>query len=410
MGQQTPTSAGVEGFARDQFAGTQRWAYFDVAARGLLPRSTRDAVDRYLDSLMWDGGDKPEMFKVVESARGRFAKLIGAETDEIAITKNVSEGLNIIATAYPWRRGDKVALCAEREHPNNIYIWQHLAQRFGIEVAVVPSRNGEIVAGDLIAACDSSTRLVSVSSVSFHPGLRTDLDALSQACSARGILLLVDAVQSVGVTHLDVGRTQLSALAVSTQKGLLGLYGFGFLYCRREWAERLQPAYLARFGVDLGDAHEADGGISEYRLMPGARRFDLGNYNFAGATAVNASLEMLLEIGTQNIEHHVTTLSRRLVEGLSECGLPVVGGPFGPHFANIVTVGPHREDPDFNNRLEQALSAENIKLSIRRNDLRFSSHCYNSAEEVDRIIDTVARFLRLNRSPVARTAGAALSR
>lgn len=406
MGQQNPRArdTGVEGFARDQFPGTQRWTYFDVAARALLPRCARYAVDNYLDSLMQDGGDKPEMFKVVESARSRFAKLIGAEADEIAITKNVSEGLNIVATAYPWRRGDKVVLCAEREHPNNIYIWQHLAQRLGIEVAVVPSRDGQIVAGDLIAACDSRTRLVSVSSVSFHPGLRIDLDALSQACSERDILLLVDAVQSVGVTHLDVGRTQLSALAVSTQKGLLGLYGFGFLYCRRAWAERLQPAYLARFGVDLGEAHEADGGISDYRLMPGARRFDLGNYNFAGAMAVNASLEMLLEIGTQNIERHVTALSRRLVEGLSECGLPVVGGPFGPHFANIVTVAPHGEDVDFNNRLEQALAAERVKLSIRRDALRFSSHCYNSAEEVDRIIDIVARFLRLNRSPVDRKA------
>ena len=126
-------------YVREQFPGTQRWAYFDVAARALLPRSTREAVDGYLDSLMSDGGDKPEMFRVAESARSRFAALIGAEPDEIAITKNVSEGLNIIATAYPWQRGDKVVLCAEREHPNNLYIWQHLAHRYGIEVVLVKS-------------------------------------------------------------------------------------------------------------------------------------------------------------------------------------------------------------------------------------------------------------------------------
>jgi selenocysteine lyase/cysteine desulfurase len=381
---------------REQFPGTGQWAYFDVAARALLPTCAREAVDRYLDSLMQDGGDKAAMFRSVESARARFATLIGAEPDEIAITKNVSEGLNIVATAFPWQPGDKVVLCADREHPNNIYVWRHLVRRHGIEVTVVPSRDGQIVAEDLIAACDARTRMVSVSSVSFHPGLRVDLDALAEACAARDILLLVDGVQSAGVVHIDVGRTPLAAMAVSTQKGLLGLYGFGFLYCRRAWAERLDPVYLARFGVDLGDAHEADVGATDFRLMPGARRFDLGNYNFAGAAAVDASLALLLSIGTQAIERHVTSLTRRMVEGLSEAGLTVIGAPFGPHFANMVTVAPSADDPDFTVRLEKALADEGVRLSIRRNALRFSAHCYNTEAEVDHVIDVVRRFVRLN--------------
>ncbi len=390
---------------RDQFPGTQSWAYFDVAARALLPSSTREAVNGYLDSLMTDGGNKPEMFRVVESARSRFAELIGAELDEIAITKNVSEGLNIIATAYPWKWRDRLVVCAEREHPNNLYIWQHLAHRYGIEILTVKSRDGRIAAEDLVAVFDSQTRMVTVSSISFHPGLRTDLDLLANECSARGILLLVDAVQSVGISHLDVRKTKIDALSVSTQKGLLGLYGFGFLYCRRHWAERLEPAYLARFGVDLGNAHEAEGGVADFKLMPAARRFDLGNYNFAGATAVNKSLEIILGIGTERIERHVTELSRRLVEGLVGTGLPVIGAPFGSNFANIVTVAPKEGDPEFNERLEKALASERIRLSVRRNALRFSSHCYNTSDEVDRIIDCVRRFVRLN-SPMRDSLGA----
>jgi selenocysteine lyase/cysteine desulfurase len=381
---------------RTQFPGTERWAYLDVAARGLLPRPTRDAVDRYLDTLMNDGGDKAEMFKVLESARSRFAALIGADPDEVAITKNVSEGLNIIATAYPWQSGDKVVICLDREHPNNIYIWRHLAQRHGIELVAVPSRDGRILADDLLAAVDARVRMMSVSSVSFHPGLRTDLDALAEACAARDILLLVDGVQSAGVSHLDVARTGISAMAVSTQKGLLGLYGMGFLYCRKGWAERLQPVYLARFGVDLGDAHEADVGASDYKLMRGARRFDLGNYNFAAATAVNASLDILLGIGTQAIERHVTSLTKRLCDGLSEAGLPVIGAPFGPHFASMVTLAPSADDAQFNARLEKTMADARIKLSIRRDALRFSAHCYNNEDDVDRIIDVARQFMRLN--------------
>jgi selenocysteine lyase/cysteine desulfurase len=371
-------------------------AYFDVAARGLLPVPSREAVDRYFDSLSLHGGDKAEMFKVVESARAKFARLIGAEADEIAITKNVSEGINIVATAYPWKTGDKVIICAEREHPNNIYIWQHLARRYGIEVVAVSSHDDQIVAQDLIDKIDTRTRMVSVSSVTFHPGLKTDIDLLGEACTGKDVLLLVDGVQSVGISHVDVRRTNIDALAVSTQKGLLGLYGLGFLYVRRAWADRLEPAYLARFGVDLGDAHEADGGISAYRLMPGARRFDLGNYNFTGATAVDRSLDFILDLGTEAIERHVHALTQRMVEGFLEAGLPVIGAPFGDHFANMVTVPSKPEDSDFNVRLEQAFAREKVKLSIRRNALRFSSHCYNTAEEVDMVVDVVRRFLRLN--------------
>ena len=377
---------------REQFPSVTKLAYFDVAARALLPQDTRDAVDNYLDTLMEKGGDKAEMFRVVESARSRFATLIGADPDEIAITKNVSEGINIIATAYPWQAGDKAIICADREHPNNIYIWRHLAQRYGIEVVVVQSRDGQIYAEDLIAAFDGRTRMVSVSSVSFHPGLRTDLDALGAACAERGILLLVDAVQSAGVVHLDVSKTPLDALVVSSQKGLLGLYGFGFLYCRKARAERLEPAYLARFGVDLGEAHEADGGMAEYKLMPAARRFDLGNYNFTGATAV----EMLLRIGTPAIERHVRSLSRRMVEGLVDSGIEVVGAPFGDHFTNMVTIAPRVGQPEFTLGLERALADEQVKFSIRRGALRFSSHLYNSTEDVDRVIDVARRFMRLN--------------
>ena len=398
--------SGIPQSLRSQFPGTERSAYFDVAARGLLPVPSREAVDRYFDGLSLNGGDKAEMFKVVESARAKFARLIGADADEIAITKNVSEGINIVATAYPWQAGDKVIICAEREHPNNIYIWQHLARRHGIEIVAVSSRGGQIVAQDLIDKIDARTRMVSVSSVTFHPGLKTDIDALGEACTSKDVLLLVDGVQSVGISHVDVRRTKIDALAVSTQKGLLGLYGLGFLYVRRAWADRLEPAYLARFGVDLGKAHEADGGLTAYRLMPGARRFDLGNYNFTGATAVDRSLDLILELGTEAIERHVYALSQRMVEGLLEVGLPVIGAPFGEHFANIVTLPPKADDPDFNARLEQVLAGEKVKLSIRRNALRFSSHCYNTVEDVDTVVDVVRRFLRLNSKTQSRNSPA----
>lgn len=386
--------------ARANFPALERWTYLDVAARCVLSRSTRAALDAHLDDQMTNGGDKKRFFEVIEETRGRFARLINADADEIAYTKNVSEGINMIATAFHWKRGDNVILCPGLEHPNNVYPWLNM-RRYGLEVREVAPRNGHIPVDEIIARMDGGTRVVTVSTVSFAPGFRTDVDTLGHACRSRGAMLLVDAAQSAGILHTDVRRSPIDALAVSTQKGLLALYGMGFLYCRREWAEQLEPAYLARFGVDLGDsdAHEASRGGDDYKLMPGARRFDCGNYNYAGAAAAHASLAELAAIGTERIERHVTGLAHEFARGMLALDLPVPGGEPGPHIGHIVSVGSLSDNhygagDERIQGLYEHLVENRVKLSIRRGTLRFAFHLYNNRDDVARVLDLSRNFLR----------------
>jgi cysteine desulfurase/selenocysteine lyase len=383
--------------ARREFPALERWTYMDVAGRGVLSRAARAALDSHLDERMLNGGDKAKFFELVESTRERFAQLMHAAPDEIAYAKNISDGLNMIATGFDWKRGDNVILCPELEHPNNVYPWLNM-QRYGLEVRTVAARDGHIPVEDIIARIDAATRVVTVSTVTFAPGFRTDVRTLGRACRERDVMLLVDAAQSAGTTHTDVERDAIDALAVSTQKGLLGLYGMGFLYCRRAWAERLKPAYLARFGVDLGDAHEATLGDLSFKYAPAARRFDLGNYNYAACAAVNASMRQLQAWGTDSIDRHVTGLAHALARGFIELGFAVSGGAPGPHLANIVTVGELSADhyatgDERYNRLYEHLNANRVKLSIRRGTLRFSLHVYNNMEDVERVLDLTRRFL-----------------
>jgi selenocysteine lyase/cysteine desulfurase len=385
--------------ARSHFPALERWTYMDVAARGVLSREVRAALDAHLDDRMLNGAtDKDAFFALVERARGRFAQLIGAQADEIAYTKNISDGLNMVATAIHWHRGDNVVLCPELEHPNNVYAWLNL-RRYGVEVRTVAARDGHIPIDRIIAQMDAKTRVATVSTVSFAPGFRTDVEALGKVCRERNVLLLVDAAQSVGVQHTDVRASNIDALAVSTQKGLLALYGMGFLYVRREWAEQLQPASLARFGVDLGDAHEASLGGYDYQLAAGARRFDLGNYNFLATAAVDASMKQLLEWDTRRIEPYVQSLTHALARGFLDLGLPVAGGEPGPRITKIVTVGAMSADhygtgDERYNRLYQHLVANRVKLSIRRGMLRFSLHVYNNMDDVERVLSLTRDFLR----------------
>lgn len=384
--------------ARANYPALERWTYMDLAGRGVLSRGVRAAADAQLDERMLNGGDKEKFFALIERTRGRFAQLINAEPDEIAFTKNISDGLNMIATAIDWKDGDNVIVCPELEHPNNVYAWLNL-RRFGLEVRTVKPRAGHIPIDEIIARMDARTRVVTVSTVTFAPGFRTDVDTLGRACRERGVMFLVDGAQSVGVLHTDVKISNIDALAVSTQKGLLGLYGMGFLYCRREWAEKLQPAYLARFGVDLGDAHEASLGTDVYKLMPAARRFDLGNYNYIGAAAVDAAMSEILGHGTPLVERYVTQLGHALAQGFLDLGLPVSGGQPGPHLAHIVTVGTmgdnhYGSDDERFNRLYAWLGENRVKLSIRRGVLRFSLHLYNNLDDVARVLELTRAFLK----------------
>jgi cysteine desulfurase/selenocysteine lyase len=385
--------------ARALFPGALSQTYLDVAARGLLSLPVRQEIDDFLDGAMC-GGDKLRMFAAVEDARRGFATLIGAHPDEVAIVKNISEGLNIVATGLEWQPGDNLVLCEELEHANNVYVWRNLQRRLGVEIRNVPMCDGSYDVPAMVAAMDARTRLLTVSTHTFSPGLRTDLEPLAEACAERGAFFLVDGAQTLGIAKLDVNALKLDAIAASTQKGLLGLYGMGFLYVRRARAEAMSPHYLARFGVDLGEQNEAAVGAQGYALMPGARRFDLGNYNYIAAVAVGSALRMINNIGVDRIESHAVGLSTRLAVGLAGLGLPVCGAPAGQHRGHIVCVGRLGEGHDATGdarmqSLYDALQAQGVKLSIRKGTLRFSFHLYNSEEDVERVLAIATAWSRI---------------
>jgi cysteine desulfurase/selenocysteine lyase len=393
-----PRSPGDVARARALFPGAERSTYADVAARGLIPEATSAAVNRKLAERIDGTFIKEEAFQAIERVRTKFAGLINCSSDEIAYTKNTSDGLNAVATALDWERGDNVVLCPPLEHPANLYPWLHLSDRHGVELRKIADEGGVMPAERMIAAIDARTRVVTTSLVSFAPGFRTDITRLGEVCRGRGVLFIVDAAQAIGVLHIDVEDLPVDALAVSTQKGLCALYGMGLLYVRRRWAEKLSPVYLSRFGVDLGTAHEASGSVQGYQLMPGARRFDVGNYNYVGAVALEPALDILATIGTDAVEQYVTGLAVTLAARLQEAGIPVFGGDQRQRSTHIVTLGrgvgllhDDTDDRDMSS-LYQALKAAGVRLSIRRGMLRLSLHLYNNEDDVNAIVATAAKW------------------
>jgi len=381
---------------QSQFKAAQKWTYMDISNQSIISNATREAINKYIDDVQYNGESSTnQWFNELESVREKFATLINATPEEIAFTKNVSEGLNIIANAFPWKKGDNVIICKDIEHPNNIYVWYNL-EKLGVEVRFVQSNNGVVSLEHFQKKVDQNTRMISISSVSFVPGIRTNLKQLSKFCCKNNIFLLVDAVQSCGIFDLNVKDIPVDAIVTSTAKGLLGLFGFGFLYCKKKWIDKLHPVYLARHSVNLSfSQHQETVGGSDFKLYDTAKRFEIGDINIAGAFAIDASLDLLLSVGVKNIEQHVLKLSGRLTNELQKMGFKISSGKTAENMSNIVTVGEWGSDEHFMTEdpklteLHYYLLENKIRTSLRRGLVRFSFHLYNTVKEVDDVLNLI---------------------
>ena len=385
--------------ARLLFPGSDGCIYLENSARGLLPSNARDAALRYYDARIAGVAKETDpVFDAERQACDSFATLVGATPNEITLTRNVTDGLNIFVTALPWKAGDNAVVSKEVEHPNGVYALYNMRQRHGIEVRMVDAGPDLSISVDAIAhAIDARTRLVIVSSVTFSTGARTDLAALGQLCQSRGVTLLVDGAQSVGAIDINVHALNIDGLVVGASKYLCGPYGLGFLYIRRALADSLHPTYLGRYSIDLGNAHEGDQGGNTYQLMPGAKRFDSGSYNYSAASAAVASINLLKEITVPVIEQHVLRLAKLLDDGLRAIGLPILSGGNERHRSQLVLMGlrqPTTEQRQLFVSLADFFTTKNIRVSQRQGRLRFSFHLYNTGEDVKTVLAAAQEWMQ----------------
>lgn len=379
---------------RERFPAARDWTYLNVGSRGIVSDASRQAAVDIVDGHWQVDIGKDQLNPHLVTCKGEFARLIGGKPTEVAITENVSEGLNAVATAIDWQPGDNVVVSADLEHANNVYLWWGL-RRFGVEVRAIEPRGGEIDAEGLAAAIDRRTRIVTAASVTFTPGFRTDLAVIGRTARAHGALFLVDGVQSCGVLKLDVHEAQIDALATSTSKGLLGLMGLGFLWVREDWLPRLTPAYVARTSIATG-GHYSEIESVDFAFAPTAERFEVGNHNWVGIAAAARALEEINGVGIERVEAHAMALAEKLRQGLEGLGLPVQRPSTPRGLSHLVTVGERGAGDAYSTRnprlntFAAALTEARVRFSIRRGLIRFGLHLYNNAEDVD-TVNAIAR-------------------
>jgi selenocysteine lyase/cysteine desulfurase len=367
-----------------EFPVSRRWAYFDHAAVAPLPRRSAAVLRAWATEQEQDGvvgwARREQRIEVV---RNQAARLINADHDEIAFISSTTHGIGLIAEGYPWSPGDNVVTAAE-EYPSNIYPWMNLADH-GVELRLVPSRDGRIWVEDLNEAIDPRTRVLAISHVEFASGFRNDLDQLAELCHARKVALFVDAIQGLGPLCIDVRRTPVDFLAADGHKWLLGPEGAGLLYVRRDWISRLRPIGVGWHSV-IGSYNSLR---NDFTLKESAGRWEGGSFNMPGLSCLGASLDLFLELGQEAVSRRILDRAGAVRDLAVSTGWTVVGSACDSDRSAIVVLERAGVDPQV---AAQELRRYGVVVSCRRGRLRISPHLYNNDEDLDRLRVGLARL------------------
>jgi cysteine desulfurase/selenocysteine lyase len=364
---------------RHEFAATEQYVYLNHAAVGILPRSSRSAIDELLCKHGEAGvlGTYPYDARMPEY-RERIARFIGARGNEIATVPSTSSGANVVALGIDWRPGDEVLLC-DNEFPANAVPWVALRKR-GVSVRILSTDEERLTPDRLKRELAPHTRAVALSWVSYADGYRHDLVALSEIAHAAGALLCVDAIQGLGALRLDVREAGIDTLYAGARKWMLGLHGIGLLYVREDLIDRLTLAMPGwRSMQDMWDFHEY-----EQPYAPQALRFEGGTPNVVGTLSLVQSIELFERSDPSAIERHVLALTDYLCERLAQSGASVLTPRGSGISSGIVTFEMRDRDSV---ALGRELQKEGIVTTYRPGGIRVAPHGYNTRQEIDRLVE-----------------------
>jgi len=346
--------------------------YLNHAAVGVWSRGTSEAVHTFADENMFQGAkDYPKWMQVEQSLRQQLKTLLHANSvDDIALLKNTSEGLSLIAYGLEWKTGDNLVI-SNQEFPSNRIVWESLTSQ-GVEVRIADIACDDPEAA-MLACCDDHTRLLSVSSVQYGTGLRMDLQRLGEACQKHGIFFCVDAIQSLGALDMDVQSIHADAVVADAHKWLLGPEGLAVFYISPAWRERLT---LHQFGWHMVE-NIGDFDATSWQVAATARRFEAGSPNMLGIHALDASLKLLLSTGMENIERMVLERASALIDMvLEDKKLALISPSQWERCSGIVTFRFTHLNPQEHMMLYQKLMKKRVICAYRAGGIRFSPHFY----------------------------------
>ncbi|MCI0744473.1 MAG: aminotransferase class V-fold PLP-dependent enzyme [Verrucomicrobia subdivision 3 bacterium] len=373
-----------EELRRQEFPVARERIFLAHAGDCPLPRRVGDAIREYLARAEGDDQEGAIPSAFFSEARNAAARLLQAQPEEISFVGPTSLALSYVASGLPLRKGDNIVIYQD-DYPSNVYPWIALAER-GVQVRFLNIRHyGHIRLIDVEGQIDENTRLVALASCHFISGQRIDVQGIGCLLQKRGIAFCVDAIQTIGAFPTSVEYVDF--MAADAHKWLLGPCAAGVLYVRKSWQEQLRPPVYGWHNVRCPNY------VAQEKLAypPDGRRYEAGSANLVGLAGLKAAMEMLLEIGIDNIGRELLRKRAWLVPALQAKGYSVLYPDAPPETASgIVTFSATKNDSTI--QLHARLSAANIVTSLRADRqgnryIRLSPHFYNTDTELRRLME-----------------------
>ncbi len=362
---------------REQFPVTKTLTYLNHAAVAPLVRPAADAMKRFAEDAMQNGSlHYADWLATYDGLRQSTARLIHAAPEEIALMKNTSEGIATIAMGLDWRAGDTIVAFTE-EFPANQYPWQRLQSK-GVNIRWLSVTDPL----DKIDEATRGARLLAISYVQYLTGYRINLQAIGEICHRHGAIYFVDAIQGLGAFPIDVRACHIDALAADGHKWLLGPEGCAILFVSKELQDRVEPIEFGWTNV----ASYNDYGARDMALRPDAGRYECGTLNTIGCYGLRASMDFLLEIGTDRLAPVIQALGDQIDAGVRRKGYEVLGSRTPESGAGIVSF---RKPGLHSDAVVARLKEQRITAASRAGWVRTSPHFYIRPRDIDRMIEAL---------------------
>lgn len=364
---------------RELFPVTRGHVYLNHAGTGLLTLPAVEAVEAYLRRQAETGEVPwPDAEAIADRCRDRLGQLLHVSPDTIAFTRNTSHGIVLAVNSIDWPKGANVVLMKDAfpavNYPFRLML-PDIERRW--------TTSEELVAGPeaVFGLVDDRTRAVALPWVHFLTGRRFDVRNIARFCRERGITLIVDAIQGLGVVDEDWSRVGADFVCSHGAKWLLSPQGSGFLRVRPDILPRLRPASLGWLSARWESFEEI---FSDKPVYESARRLEEGTRNYLGIAGLDASLGLLLGLGIAEVEARVRALGQRLRAGLESSGWEVVTPRDPARSAGIIACRKPGLDPA---RALTWLRQAKMVCALREGLLRIAPHVYNSEYEIGRFLE-----------------------
>jgi len=381
MGFQTtsadPAAAPLWRRYRSQFPVTEKLIYLHHAGVSPLCRPAAEAMKNLADDCLCFGSLHYDLWmETYQRLRVAAARLIHATPAEIALVKNTSEGISMVAQGIGWRPGDKIVAFRE-EFPANFFPWKRLESK-GVRLEWLSYLDPL----ERIEEAARGARLLAISFVQYLSGFRANLEQIGAICDRYGVFFFVDAIQGLGAFPLDVRRCHIQALAADGHKWLMGPEGCGILYIQKDFQDAIEPVEFGWTNI----AGYNDYACRDMTLRPDAGRYECGTLNTIGCYGLCAAIEFVLEVGVEQIGKAVQALGDQIFEGVRRKGYETLGDRTPATGAGIVSF--RREGVD-SRLIVRRLKERNIIAAPRQGWVRMSPHFYISPDEIDSVLESL---------------------